>query len=268
MADSAAPPSFSPHSETTRSAAEPSFAEKLGPLAALSAGPLYLRLQAAMRDAIHSKTLAPDRALPPERDLARELNMSRITIRKAFDGLEREGLLMRRRGAGTFVVNRLEKSFAKLTSFSEDMRSRGHQPASKWLSRTLGSVTPSEAMALGVSPGTEVYRFHRLRYADDIVVALETSIVPAHCLPSAEAVEESLYDALERTGFRPVRALQRLRGIAFTADQAEALGVQPGDPGLYIERRGFSADGQSCELTRSYYRGDAYDVVAELSDPR
>ena len=148
------------------------------------------------------------------------------------------------------------------------MRSRGRKPASKWLSRTSGLVTPSEAMALGVSPGTEVYRFRRLRYADGLVVALETSVVPAWCLPSAEAVTDSLYDALDGAGFRPVRALQRLRGIAFTPDQAEKLGVQPRDPGLYIERRGFSADGRSCELTRSYYRGDAYDVVAELSDPR
>jgi GntR family transcriptional regulator len=257
MPDSASP-SLSP----------PSFADKLPPLAAESAGPLYLRLQAAMRDAIHAKALPPEHALPPERDLAKELNVSRITVRKALDGLEREGLLVRRRGAGTFVANRLEKSFAQLTSFSEDMRARGRKPASQWLSRANGTVTPAEAMALGVSPGTEVYRFHRLRYADDIVVALETSIVPTWCLPSAEAVAESLYDALARSGFRPVRALQRLRGIAFTPDQAEKLGVQPGDPGLYIERRGFSADGRSCELTRSYYRGDAYDVVAELIDPR
>lgn len=264
MADTAASPSFSPRAD----APEPSFAEKLGPLAADAAGPLYLRLQGILRDAIHAKTLVPERALPPERDLARELNISRITVRKAFDGLEREGLLIRRRGAGTFVVPRLEKSFAQLTSFSEDMRARGRTPASQWLSRTLGAVTPSEAMALGVSPGTEVYRLQRLRYGDGIIVALETSVVPSHCLPSAEAVADSLYAALEQTGFRPVRALQRLRGIAFTPDQAERLGVQPGDPGLYIERRGFSADGRSCELTRSYYRGDAYDVVAELSDPR
>jgi len=257
MPDSASPP-----------LPPPSFADKLGPLAAEAAGPLYLRLQIAMRDAIHARTLMPDRALPPERDLAKELNVSRITLRKALDGLEREGLLTRRRGAGTFVASRLEKSFAKLTSFSEDMRSRGRKPASKWLSRTSGLVTPSEAMALGVSPGTEVYRFRRLRYADGLVVALETSVVPAWCLPSAEAVTDSLYDALDGAGFRPVRALQRLRGIAFTPDQAEKLGVQPRDPGLYIERRGFSADGRSCELTRSYYRGDAYDVVAELSDPR
>jgi len=262
MPDTAAAPSFAPARGT------PSFTDKLGPLPGDSAGPLYLRLQTAMREAIHARTLVPDDALPPERDLAKELNVSRITVRKAFDGLEREGLLTRRRGAGTFVAQRLEKSFAQLTSFSEDMRARGRTPASQWLSRAQGVVTPSEAMALGVSPGTDVFRFHRLRYADGIVIALETSVVPAWCLPSPEAVTESLYDALEQAGFRPVRALQRLRGIAFTADQAEKLGVEPRDPGLYIERRGFSADGRTCELTRSYYRGDAYDVVAELSDPR
>ncbi len=229
---------------------------------------MYRRLQSVLRDAIHARTLAPDRMLPPERDIAREFGISRITVRKAFESLVHEGLLMRRRGTGTFVAQRLEKGFARLTSFSEEMLSRGRRPGSKWLSRSQGSVTPSEAMALGLSPGTEVYRFRRVRYADGSVVALETSIVPGYCLPAAEAVTDSLYDALDQVGFRPVRALQRLRGVAFTPDHAARLGVQPGDAGLYIERRGFAADGRSCELTRSYYRGDAYDVVAELSAPR
>jgi GntR family transcriptional regulator len=61
-----------------------------------------------------------------------------------------------------------------------------------------------------------------------------------------------------------VRALQRLRAIAFTAEQARLLHLLPGTPGLYIERRGFLRDGRVVEFSRSYYRGDAYDFVAEL----
>ncbi len=63
-----------------------------------------------------------------------------------------------------------------------------------------------------------------------------------------------------------MRALQRLRAVAFLPEQAERLGVKPGDPGLFIERRGFLQDGRAAEFTQSYYRGDAYDVVAELND--
>jgi GntR family transcriptional regulator len=96
-------------------------------------------------------------------------------------------------------------------------------------------------------------------------MALEYATIPAYCLPSVEAVGASLYEALEAAGHLPARALQRLRAIAFTPEQAEVLGIEPGMPGLFIERRGFLADGRTAEFTQSYYRGDAYDVVAELN---
>jgi GntR family transcriptional regulator len=96
-------------------------------------------------------------------------------------------------------------------------------------------------------------------------MALEYATVPAFALASPEAVESSLYEALEQTGYRPTRALQRLRAVLFTPEEAELLSVRPGDPGLLIERRGFLPDGRIVEVTRSWYRGDAYDFVAELN---
>jgi GntR family transcriptional regulator len=228
--------------------------------------PLYLQLQRILREAIDGHVVRPDEALPTERQLAQQFEVSRITVRKAIDGLVRDGLISRRRGAGTFVMApRVEKSFSKLTSLSEDMVSRGRRPHSQWVSKNSGTVTPEEALSLGLSPGSVVYRFHRNRFADDLSMALEFSTVPAYCLPSPDAVSLSLYDALRATGHLPVRALQRLRAITFSAEQAEALGVEVGAPGLFIERRGFLADGRTAEFTQSYYRGDAYDVVAELN---
>jgi GntR family transcriptional regulator len=79
-------------------------------------------------------------------------------------------------------------------------------------------------------------------------------------------VESSLYEALERAGNRPVRALQRLRAVLFTAEQAKLLQIHERDAGLLVERVGFIKDGRAMEFTQSYYRGDIYDFVAELSD--
>lgn len=245
-----------------------SLRKSAGPLVKDDPTPLYLQLQRVLRDAIEDQVVVADAAIPTERDLSDDFAVSRITVRKAVDGLVSEGLLTRRRGAGTFVVgSRVEKSFSKLSSFSEDMISRGRKPSSSWISRAAGAVTPEEALSLGLSPGSLVYRFHRIRFADDISMALEYSTIPGYCLPSVAIVQDSLYEALDAAGFRPVRALQRLRAVAFTADQAEELKVEPGQPGLFIERRGFLADGRAAEFTQSYYRGDAYDVVAELNNP-
>jgi GntR family transcriptional regulator len=237
----------------------------LGKLDEKSDLPLYQQLQRALRHAIESRVLGPDDALPPERDLASDLNVSRITVRKAVDGLVTEGMLVRRQGSGTFVCARVEKNFSKLTSFSEDMRARGRNPRSVWLRKSSGTVTPEEALTLRASPGTPVFRFHRIRFADDAPMCLEYATILASCLPSLDAVESSLYAALERVGNRPVRALQRLRAVLFTAEQAELLQAQEKDAGLLVERLGFLKDGRAAEFTQSYYRGDIYDFVAELS---
>jgi GntR family transcriptional regulator len=239
--------------------------QTVGKLDESSSLPLYQQLQRALRRAIESRVLAPDDALPPERELASDFSVSRITVRKAIDGLVSEGMLVRRQGSGTFVRARVEKNFSKLTSFSEDMRARGRNPRSVWLRKSTGTVTPEEALTLRASPGTPVYRFHRIRFADDAPMALEYATILASCLPSVDAVESSLYVALERAGNRPVRALQRLRAVLFSAEQAELLQVKERDAGLLVERVGFLSDGRAAESTQSYFRGDIYDFVAELS---
>src|SRR5687767_2411897 len=243
----------------------PTLSQVLPPLDESSAQPLYQQLQRSLRGAIENGIIGPDDALPPERDLADMLSVSRITVRKAIDELVEEGLLVRKQGSGTFVSNRVEKNFAKLTSFSEDMRARGREPRSIWINKAAGTVTPEESLTLRSSPGTPVFRFHRIRYADDAPMALEYATVLRDCLPSLDAVETSLYEALEQRGNRPVRALQRLRAVLLTAEQAKLLKAQERDAGLLVARVGYLKDGRAVEFSQSYYRGDIYDFMAELS---
>lgn len=225
----------------------------------------YERVRAVLEDAIQHARLAPGQPLPSERDLAQALSLSRVTVRKALAGLVEAGLLVQRRGAGTFVASaRIVKPFSRLTSFSDDLRARGLDPRSEFLDRSIGEVTPDEAMALNLSPGTPVVRLYRLRYGGEQALAIERSSVPQSLLPDPALVGHSLYEALERRGHRPQRALQQLRAVAFDAKQARLLKIPAGSPGLLIERRAFLADGRAVEFTRSWYRGDAYDFVAEL----
>jgi GntR family transcriptional regulator len=89
--------------------------------------------------------------------------------------------------------------------------------------------------------------------------------VVSSALPSLESVDESLYEALERNGQRPVHALQRLRAVLLSVEQAELLKTREGSAGLLVERLGSLRDGRAIEFSQSYYRGDVYDFVAELS---
>lgn len=223
-----------------------------------------MRIQREIRRQIETRQFLPNDTLPPERELAEDYKVSRITIRKAIEGLVQEGLLTRRQGAGTFIAGRVEKHFSRLTSFSEDMTSRGMVAGNRWLSRTVGAVTPHEAITLGLSPGTTVYRFARIREADGKPMSLDYTTILATALPSLEFEGDSLYSALDATNSRPVRALQRLRAILLDDDQAALLGVAVNSPGLLIERCGFLEDGTPVELNHSWYRGDTYDVIAEL----
>jgi GntR family transcriptional regulator len=96
-------------------------------------------------------------------------------------------------------------------------------------------------------------------------MAIELAVIPHKFLPDPESVGASLYAALEARGVRPVRALQRLHATALAPQEAELLDQPTGAPALFIERVSYLPDGRTVEYTRSHYRGDSYDFVAELT---
>jgi GntR family transcriptional regulator len=232
------------------------------------AAPLYLRLKRLVNEAIADGDLRQGDALPSERDIAERLDVSRVTIRKAFAELVDDGVLIQRRGSGTFVrgnARRIEQPLSRLTSFTEDMQLRGLTTDSTWLERSVALPTPEEALRLSISPSDRICRFHRLRRADGLPLAIELAVVPQRFLDDPMAVESSLYAVLAEHGFQPVRALQRLHAVALLHQHAKLLDVPTGSPALFIERVSFLPDGRTVEFTKSYYRGDTYDFVAELS---
>ena len=124
------------------------------------------------------------------------------------------------------------------------------------LAQRLRRSPPKLVVTLGRGSSDHAATF--ARYLIETRLGVTTASTP----PSVSSV----YEALERHGYQPVRALQRLRAVLFAEEQAQLLNVNQGAPGLLIERRGFLRDGRAVEFTQSYYRGDAYDFVAELND--
>jgi GntR family transcriptional regulator len=231
---------------------------------AAASGPIYLRLSARLRDAIQHGTISTGTSLPAERELARLLGLSRQTVRRAVEILTTEGLLVVRQGSGTYVNARFVEPLTELTSFSDDMRRRGFEPGSVWLERTLGQPTPEEALALGLSLRDRVMRASRVRTANGEPIAVEVAVVDARVVGMKADFGDSLYEAIRRQGHAPVRAMQRVRAAVASRHLAHLLHIATGAPVLETERHSYSAEGRLLEWTRSTYRGDLYDYVAEM----
>lgn len=234
----------------------------------IGTGPIYLRLRKKLENLILSGALGHGTAIPPERELAEQVNISRVTVRKAIDDLVKDGLLSRRRGSGTFVIRpiaRVEQKLSRLTSFTEDMDRRGQNTTSVWLIKDLFHPSPEELMTLGLRSDDRVARIDRLRFGNGLPLAIERASISQEFLSSPASLTGSLYLELERQGARPVRATQRISATNINEEDAILLGVPTGAAGLAIKRVGYLESGRAVELTHSLYRGDAYDFVAELT---
>ncbi len=232
-----------------------------------SGGPRYLQLRRHLEKAIETGALPPDMALPPEREIATMTELSRVTVRKAVQALVKEGRIIQRRGSGSFVaskIRRVEQSLSRLTSFTQDMARRGLSVESKWLERGVFLPSPQEVIALGLGVGESVSRIARLRSADGVALAIERASLAVSVLPDPLMVKTSLYEALEKGGNRPVRAIQRISAANLGSRDAGLLNVEKGAAGLKIERTSYLVSGRVVEFTRSIYRGDMYDFIAEL----
>lgn len=226
--------------------------------------PLYLQLARNLEAAIHAGQWKAEQALPSERNLSELLSISRVTARKALEVLLEQGLIRRSQGSGTFITPRLEQPLSRLSSFSERLRAKGFVPGSRWLEREIALPSHEELIRLALSPRDQVTRLKRLRTADDTVMAIEMSTLPAALLPDPEAVGDSLYAFLDSIGRPVVRALQHIRAINASAEFAALVGIEPGTAMLLMTRVGYLEDNTPIELTDTYCRNDYYDFVAEL----
>lgn len=233
-------------------------------------GPRYIQLRKRIEKAIETGLLPAEASLPPEREIAALTVLSRVTVRKAIRDLVERGLVVQRQGSGSFVREgppRVEQSLSRLTSFTEDMARRGFASSSTWLERGVFLPAPEEVVALALSANDAVARISRLREAGGRPMAVERAALPVDILPDPEMVTRSLYEVLERRGNRPIRAIQKISAINLDEASAGRLAVPAGAAGLRIERTSYLPGGRVVEFTRSIYRGDAYDFVAELLFP-
>ena len=217
----------------------------------------YAQIVSQVEQAIAAGRLAPGDRLPPERELAAEHGVSRMTVRQALQTLESRGLLRRAigRSGGSFVAQpKLERDLGTFSGLSEQLRRQGIVAGARAIS------------ARTVDGAVEIVR---VRLADGEPFALERSSFPAERFEGLLELDltGSLYDLLdEHFDAAPVRAVERIEPVLADPEEAEALGLPPGAPLMLVHRVAYDASGLVVETARDLFRGDRTRIVAWTSE--
>ena len=226
--------------------------------------PAYQRIQGAIRKRIDSGQLHPGDAVASERDLAKIHQVSLMTARHALASLEREGVVERRRGIGTFVAAP-KIHFNKLMSYTEQMSSRSLTAGSRVLFAKVLDNENEAAARLSLPPTSHIIKLERLRHAAGEPFALETCYLDAAEFPGlldAPISRDSLFGILERDykvelGY----ADEEVDATAADPKIAEILSIPRHDPLLRIRQVIYSTKGRPIMYVLGFYRSDRHNLV-------
>jgi GntR family transcriptional regulator len=225
--------------------------------------PAYQRIQDAIRGRIKTGELKPGDSVASERELARVHRVSLMTARHALAGLEHEGTVERRRGAGTFVAPpRIH--FNKLMSYTEQLASRGLSSASKVITLKVIECEDEIAARLMLSANSKVVKIERVRHTSDEPFALETCYLPAENFPGLvrePLARGSLFTILERDYNTPLTyADEEVDATAADTRVAQFLQVARGSPVMRIRQVIYSSKAKPVVYVIGFYRAERHSL--------
>jgi GntR family transcriptional regulator len=233
--------------------------------------PYYYQIVQILREAIQDLDVSPNASgleFPSEMELSEHFQVNRGTIRHALQLLEREGLIYREKGRGTFLRRRrVELDLSTLCSTTEDLKARGWIPDSRLLS--LEKISPSLHIQryLELSQEDLVWLIYRLRLADKEPISIQWSYIPVELAPDLDRqdLSSSLYYILKNTyGHELISGDQKIRTRSATIDEALLLEIEEGAPLFEISRITYDQNHRPVEHLDSLWRGDRYDLQVRL----
>lgn len=232
--------------------------------------PLYSQIRELLRGRILDGTYRGDQQMPSENDMVKAFGVSRITVRQALNDLQKEGLIFKIHGKGTFVSRqKAVQNLMRLEGFGEAMSARGHETHSRVLGHRVMRPGRQVAERLGLAESADVMEIRRVRYLDSEPLSLDVTYVPVDLgrrLVKEDLARRDVFAILEGDyGYRLERA--ELRIDATLADHAlcTALAVPEGSPVLRIERLTLASPDQPIDFEYLYYRGDAFQYFVMVS---
>lgn len=230
--------------------------------------PLYFQVAEQFEQAILTGEIAPGERIENEIALAKDLGLSRPTMRQAIQVLVDKGMLVRKRGVGTQVVHGKIRRSVELTSLFDDLSAAGQKPRTEVLA--VGKVPAEEDVAheLQLDVGDDVWSLERLRYVGKQPLALMHNFIPVDVvdLDEVDLAKTGLYAHLRTTGILMRVARQRIGARGAGADEAARLGEKKGAPLLTMQRTAYDNAGRAVEYGRHAYRPDLYAFELTLVD--
>jgi len=224
----------------------------------------YKRIQTAILDRIEGGDLRPGDSVNSERELAKLHSVSLMTARHALTELERDGIVIRRQGAGTFVAPP-KIHFNKLIGFTEQMAARSLSASSKTLSAKVVNGQLDIASRLNLPPSAPLVRIERLRQAGSEPFSLETCYCSAERfvgLTKANLALNSLFALLERDyKLQIAHADEEIDAIAADGRIAQLFGIPMGSPMLRIRQVIFSTAAKPEIYVFGIYRADRHNLL-------
>ena len=233
--------------------------------------PLYFQVAQAVQAAIEAGQLPPGSRLDNEIQLADELGLSRPTMRRAMEYLVDKGLIIRRRGIGTTIVQPKVRRPLRLSSLYDDLQAEGQNPTTSVLALEVVPAPGEIAEALGVEPGTLVHRIVRLRGAAGRPIARMTNYLPT-TLPGLGAGEidphalesTGLYRLLRSAGIHLHAADETISARKATAEESRLLDEPRGAALLTMQRVAYDDRGRAVEVGSHVYAASRYSFSLSM----
>jgi GntR family transcriptional regulator len=228
--------------------------------------PLYFQVSQHFERAIESGAFAQGSLLPNEIELAEQLKVSRPTMRKAMELLVGKGLIVRRRGIGTRVVQPKVRRPLELTSLYDDLTAAGQKPSTEVLAFDTIEADAHVAGKLGITAGAPVVHVERLRSTDDRPIARMTNFLRFEAVrfDGSDLESAGLYDLLGRSGVLLHSATQTVSARPATTAEARLLGESRGAALLTMERETLDQDGVAVEYATHLYAASRYSFEIHL----
>lgn len=224
--------------------------------------PLYYQLVDIIVEEIENGRLKEDDKLFSERELCQKYDISRATVRQAFQQLEKENYIYKKHGKGTFVSpTKFRQNLLKVYSFADEMKKIGRIPSTKVIDFNIISSNEKISKKMNIEKGTRVYAIVRLRLADNIPMMIVTSYILYDRFPGITKLDlesESMYSIFtKRFNVSLEMAEETYQSVYTRKKEADLLKIKMNSPSMMIERIMYEGK-QIIEYTSSISRGDRF----------